>query len=119
MYVAVVAEACINIIPSFTYQRSNEYLGSIRKNKYVLYNNMNILIVFLLIVVLLYGFGKTSRYSLPSQRYLSMDDEISLSRPDRSRVSGVFAYCSPESWEDCKYEKRMALNVGGIPNIPH
>ena len=80
---------------------------------------MNPLIVFLLVIVLLYWSNQTSRYSLPSQRYLSMDDEINLSRPDRSRVSGVFAYCSPESWQDCNYEKRMALNVGGIPNIPH
>jgi len=80
---------------------------------------MNPLIVFLLIIVLLYWSSQSSRYSLPTHRYLSNDDEIILSRPDRSRVSGVFAYCSPESWEDCKYEKRMALNVGGIPNIPH
>jgi len=80
---------------------------------------MDSLIVFLFIIVLLYFYTSKSNYSLPSQRYLSLDDEISLNRPDRSRVSGVFAYCSPESWEDCKYEKRMALNVGGIPNIPH
>ena len=80
---------------------------------------MDSLIVFLFIIVLLYFYSSKSNYSLPSQRYLSLDDEISLNRPDRSRVSGVFAYCSPESWQDCKYEKRMALNVGGIPNIPH
>ena len=80
---------------------------------------MDSLIVFLFIIVLLYFYTSKSNYSLPSHRYLSLDDEISLNRPDRSRVSGVFAYCSPESWEDCKYEKRMALNVGGIPNIPH
>ena len=80
---------------------------------------MDSLIVFLFIIVLLYLYSSKSNYSLPNRRYLSNDDEISLSRPDRSRVSGVFAYCSPESWQDCKYEKRMALNVGGIPNIPH
>lgn len=80
---------------------------------------MDNILVFLLVIILLYWFNKKSNYSLPNRRYLSMDDEIILSRPDTSRVSGVFAYCSPESWEDCKYEKTAALNVGGIPNIPH
>ena len=81
---------------------------------------MDNLVFFLFIIILLYFYSSTkSNYSLPSQRYLSMDEEVSLSRPERSRVSGVFAYCSPESWKDCEYEKRMALNVGGMPNIPH
>ena len=74
------------------------------------------IIVLLLILVLLF---KRDRYIQPTRRYVSLDDEILLNRPDRSRISEVFAYCSPESWEDCAYENRMALNVGGVPNIPH
>ena len=81
---------------------------------------MDNLIIFLLIIALLYVYTSKSNYVLPSYRYIDTENEVALTRPYTSgRISEIFTYCSPESWQDCDYEKRMALNVGGIPNIPH
>ena len=79
-----------------------------------------LLLILLLVVVFMYfNASRRSRYVLPTYRYLDTEDEVALTKPYTSgRISEIFSYCSPESWQDCKYEKTAALNVGGIPNIP-
>ena len=82
-----------------------------------------LLLLVLLVFVFMYfknnNKKNSSNYVLPSYRYLDTEDEVALTKPYTSgRISEIFSYCSPESWQDCKYEKSAALNVGGIPNIP-
>lgn len=79
-----------------------------------------LLLFTLLVVVFMYiNVSRRSAYVLPTYRYIDTEDEVALTKPYTSgRISEIFSYCSPESWQDCKYEKTAALNVGGIPNIP-
>ena len=83
---------------------------------------MNQLLLFMLLVVVIMYFNTSTRsaYVLPTYRYLDTENEVALTKSYTSgRISEIFSYCSPESWQDCKYEKSAALNVGGVPNIPH
>ena len=80
---------------------------------------MHELLLIILLLLLFMYFNKKSTYVLPTYRYLDTEDEVALTKPYTSgRISEIFSYCSPESWQDCDYEKSAALNVGGIPNIP-
>jgi len=85
---------------------------------------MNQLLLFLLLVFVFMYFNnnkkRSSNYVLPTYRYTDAEEEVALTKSYTSgRISEIFSYCSPESWQDCEYEKTAALNVGGIPNIPH
>ena len=80
---------------------------------------MHELLLIILLLLLFMYFNKKSTYVLPTYRYLDTEDEVALTKSYTSgRISEIFSYCSPESWQDCDYEKSAALNVGGIPNIP-
>jgi len=81
--------------------------------------NQLLLLVLLVFVFIYFNNNRTSTYVLPTYRYLDTEDEVALTKSYTSgRISEIFSYCSPESWQDCDYEKSAALNVGGIPNIP-
>jgi hypothetical protein len=83
---------------------------------------MNQLLLFVLLVVVIMYLNTSTRsaYVSPTYRYTDTEEEVALTKPYTSgRISEIFSYCSPESWQDCEYEKTAALNVGGIPNIPH
>ena len=81
--------------------------------------NQLLLLVLVVFVFMYFNNNRTSRYVLPTYRYLDTEDEVALTKSYTSgRISEIFSYCSPESWKDCDYEKSAALNVGGIPNIP-
>ena len=81
--------------------------------------NQLLLLVLLVFVFIYFNNSRTSTYVLPTYRYLDTEDEVALTKSYTSgRISEIFSYCSPESWQDCDYEKSAALNVGGIPNIP-
>jgi hypothetical protein len=80
-----------------------------------------LLLILLFVVVFMYfNASRRSAYVLPTYRYLDTEDEVALTKSyTAGRISEIFSYCSPESWQDCDYEKSAALNVGGVPNIPH
>ena len=81
--------------------------------------NQLLLLMLLVFVFMYFNSNRTSTYVLPTYRYLDTEDEVALTKSYTSgRISEIFSYCSPESWQDCDYEKSAALNVGGIPNIP-